>query len=68
MPFIFLQLVDAILCVMCMKTKGPEMWIENSLRMFPLVPRASSTAVSWLNVCCTSFTNSRLSGASIALH
>lgn len=61
-----LQFADAVSCAMCMMTKGPEMCIENSLRMFPVVPRASSTAVSWLNVCGNSFTNSSLSGASVA--
>lgn len=46
-----LQFAGVILCVMCMMTKGSEMCIENSLRMFPRVPCAPSTAVSWLNAC-----------------
>lgn len=46
-----LQFAAVILCVMCTMTKGSEMCIEISLRMFPLVPCAPSAAVSWLNAC-----------------
>lgn len=44
-----LQFAAVILCVKCKMTKGFEMSAENSLRMFPLVPCAPGTSVSWLN-------------------
>ena len=46
-----LQFAAVISCVMCMMTKGSEKCIENYLGMFPFLPCAPSTAVSWLDAC-----------------